>query len=360
MTPTEPSAGSQPLTESHGRLNTHARRQATSAQAKQSAPASINAIAGWLAGYALLGLILLILAAPPAVLLGLGLLALASALFNLVGVVQALYAVVGGNGGDLATVLTQLAQLDVAIRVGLLCAAFYGLLFALMSLLGGVLGPRRLRFYIAPGALATLTALLLFLAAVVFVAPVAASVGVTTPWRTAFAIYALLDVVILAVGLADTRQPLPRRRRTHRQDARRQARPAMDPALVSAPRYPPPNFSLQATPATPMLAFTLPSASSPAYEPASQPLSQPGAPLETPEAPQPITAPEASQPHLSAFVVTRRELEPTPQPHPLPSPSSALTQQPIQATPAIENHDIAQIETAIVPVLSVARQQRQE
>jgi hypothetical protein len=101
--------------------------------------------------------------------------------------------------------LTLLSSLETVERVGFLALSYLALIFALITLMGGLLGRRWGRLYILPGAIFTATAMALFTVGLLFAAPLAAKTPVSEDWLIALAIYALMDAPVVSGALVDTR-----------------------------------------------------------------------------------------------------------------------------------------------------------
>lgn len=130
-----------------------------------------------------------------------------------------------------STTLTLLQSLDVAARIGFLSLSYLALIFALISLMGGLFGRRWGRLFILPGAALTGSALALMAASAALAAPLLSALPFSGAWLAPIALYALLDAVLVSGFLTDTRltrAPSPRRRR--RASPRRRGGGAATPA----------------------------------------------------------------------------------------------------------------------------------
>jgi len=253
------------------------------AAAKRAKPSAIPRALGLLLGSVLLIVICVVLLAPP-------MLALVGGIWAAVTEVRVIAAIwMLARHQDYTAAFARLATLDAASRIAFLGVSFFALLFALMLLMAGLLGRRWARLFVAPGLLFTLPALLCYAVAWVWLAPVAARIGVGPLAQTSAAAYALLDAVVLAAALCDMRPTLRRARRVARlgkrthpsipavraadTGARAGARAAADEPMSGAvspddpldardegdwpQAYPPPAFALQAPITRPLAAVRI-------------------------------------------------------------------------------------------------------
>lgn len=101
--------------------------------------------------------------------------------------------------------VTLLNTLETAERVGFLALGYLALLFALMTLMGGLLGRRWGRLYILPGAIFTLTAMAIISVGLLFAQPLFTSATFSGNWFIGVVIYALIDAPLVSAALVDTR-----------------------------------------------------------------------------------------------------------------------------------------------------------
>lgn len=98
-----------------------------------------------------------------------------------------------------------LRGLETAARVGFLAIGYLALIFALMTLMGGLFGRGWGRLFILPGAIFSATALALLCLGVVLAAPLANHLPMPQAWLIPPAVYALVDAILVSGMLVDVR-----------------------------------------------------------------------------------------------------------------------------------------------------------
>ncbi|HEX9036260.1 MAG TPA: hypothetical protein VF808_04655 [Ktedonobacterales bacterium] len=156
-----------------------------------------------------------------------------AAVWRLVGLIR--------SGNALVSPLTPhyLRTLDAAGRAGFVASGYLALVFALMTLMAGLFGRWWGRLFIVPGAVFTVTALILLGIGVWLEAPVMGALGLPANWVIALGAYALADAAFVSAALVDarfTRSPIttgriravriPGRRTVHRSPSFRDELPA--------------------------------------------------------------------------------------------------------------------------------------
>lgn len=160
--------------------------------------------------------VLLALLLPPVAMVAGGIWAIVASLRALWTILHLLLA------GNLDDASASLPQIDIAVRVGVLCGGYAVLLCALVVLMTGLLGRRWRRLFLLPAAILLPAGFILFVLGTQLVStapPGTTSVPLT--WHLPLSIYLLLDAVLLAGFLPDAR---PRIRNARARVRRRQPR----------------------------------------------------------------------------------------------------------------------------------------
>lgn len=103
------------------------------------------------------------------------------------------------------TTPTLLRTLDTAGRAGFLAIGYLALIFALITLMAGMIGRGWGRLFILPGVAFSTIALTLMGVGVMFATPLTKDLPLPASWLIPLAIYALIDAVLVSGVLVDAR-----------------------------------------------------------------------------------------------------------------------------------------------------------
>ncbi len=118
------------------------------------------------------------------------------------------------------TTPTLLRTLGTAGRAGFLAVGYLALIFALMTLMAGLIGRGWGRLFILPGVTFSVIALALMGIGVVFAAPLANDLPLPAAWLIPLGIYALIDAVLVSGVLVDARPTRSQSETDHRRAVR--------------------------------------------------------------------------------------------------------------------------------------------